>query len=79
MIDARIKKDYDTKGHVEGALSIPHEFLRDSLEDLDPEVKTVTYCNKGVTGNAAQNILINRGFREVYNLSGGHKFYKLGK
>ncbi|MGL5153172.1 MAG: rhodanese-like domain-containing protein, partial [Clostridium sp.] len=40
---------------------------------------TITYCNKGVTGNAAQNILINHGFKKVYNLSGGHKFYKATK
>jgi rhodanese-related sulfurtransferase len=33
----------------------------------------VTYCNKGTTGNAVQNILLNEGFKEVYNLSGGHK------
>lgn len=32
--------------------------------------------NEGTTGNTAQNILLNRGFREVYNLSGGFKLYK---
>jgi rhodanese-related sulfurtransferase len=40
----------------------------------------VTYCNKGVTGNAAQNVLLNRGFRKVYNLSGGfNQFTKYKK
>ena len=37
----------------------------------------ITYCNKGVTGNAAQNILLNKGFRNVFNISGGHKQYKV--
>lgn len=40
---------------------------------------TITYCNKGVTGNAAQNILLSEGFKNVYNLSGGHKFYDTTK
>jgi rhodanese-related sulfurtransferase len=46
------------------------------MEQLDPSLPTVTYCNKGVTGNAAQNILLGNGFKEVYNLSGGHQFYE---
>ncbi|MDN6502546.1 MAG: hypothetical protein L0K60_11530, partial [Tetragenococcus koreensis] len=36
----------------------------------------VTYCNKGVTGNASQNLLLNYGFEKVYNLSGGNKNYQ---
>lgn len=76
IIDARSTGDYESKGHVEGAVNMPHGKLRSQIESLDPNKKTVTYCNKGVTGNAAQNILRQRGFKEVYNLSGGHKFYK---
>jgi rhodanese-related sulfurtransferase len=45
------------------------------VKNLDQEVIAITYCNKGVTGNAAQNILINNGIKKVYNLSGGHKHY----
>jgi rhodanese-related sulfurtransferase len=50
--------------------------MRKEAETLDREKVVVTYCNKGVTGNAAQNILINQGFKKVYNISGGHKNYK---
>ena len=76
IIDTRSAADYTKKGHVEGAINIPHSNLRKALDELDPEKITVTYCNKGVTGNATQNILINHGFKNAYNLSGGHKFYK---
>lgn len=78
VIDARVNQQYD-KSHVDGAMNIPHAQLRDELENLDKDALTITYCNKGVTGNAAQNILINHGFNNVYNLSGGHKFYKATK
>ena len=74
IIDARVESQYQ-EGHVEGARNIPHERIRREAEELDPELVTVTYCNKGVTGNAAQNILINKGFKKVYNISGGHKTY----
>lgn len=75
IIDARVNKQYD-EAHVDTAINIPHSNLRNELDTLDQDIITITYCNKGVTGNAAQNILINHGFNKVYNLSGGHKFYK---
>lgn len=74
LIDARIVAQYD-KNHIETAKSIPHSKLRSELPEIDQEEVVVTYCNKGVTGNAAQNILIGRGLKKVYNLSGGQKQY----
>lgn len=75
IIDARVVAQYEND-HVESAKNLPHKRLREELKDLNPKALTVTYCNKGVTGNAAQNILLNHGFLEVYNLSGGHKQYR---
>lgn len=72
LIDARVPLQYE-KDHVETSKNIPHAKLRDSAKDLNQDTIAITYCNKGVTGNAAQNILLNHGFKEVYNLSGGHK------
>lgn len=74
VLDVRSKSQYD-KEHIEGAMNIPLEELRERLEELPRNRKIVVHCNKGTTGNAAQNILINNGF-EVYNLSGGFKNYK---
>ena len=75
VIDARVAAQYD-KGHIAGAQHMPHANIRTSLEKLDRDVVTVTYCNKGVTGNAAQNILLGRGFKRVFNLSGGYKQFQ---
>lgn len=75
LIDARVVTQYDKK-HIENASNIPHVKLRDSVSELDPDAIMVTYCNKGVTGNAAQNILLGKGYKKVFNLSGGHKQYK---
>ena len=78
IIDARSEADYLKKGHLTNAINIPQAKLRDELT-LDKDVTTITYCNKGVTGNAAQNILINKGFKKVYNLSGGQRLNKILK
>ena len=75
LIDARVSGQYE-KDHIRTAENIPHEALRSASDGMDKDVIAVTYCNKGVTGNAAQNILINKGVKKVFNLSGGHKTFK---
>ena len=75
IIDTRKPESY-TKSHVEDAASIPHEKLRDACQTLEKDRLTVTYCNSGTTGNAAQNILIASGFKRAYNLSGGESQYR---
>ncbi|MDF3004194.1 MAG: NAD(FAD)-dependent dehydrogenase [Oscillospiraceae bacterium] len=74
LIDARVPAQYE-KSHVKTARNIPHEKLREAVASLDKGTVTVTYCNKGTTGNAAQNILLGMGFKKVYNLSGGERQY----
>jgi rhodanese-related sulfurtransferase len=76
VIDVRSRADYD-RGHIPGAIHIPHEELKERAAELDKSRKYITHCNKGTTGNAAQNLLLNMGFKEVYNISGGYSQYKV--
>lgn len=75
VVDVRSAKDR-AKGFVEDSVHIPLAELRARAGELDPAALTVTYCNKGVTGNAGQNVLRNLGFEQVLNLSGGNKNYQ---
>lgn len=75
IIDTRAPKSFE-KNHVPNAINIPLAELREKASILDKNKKTIVYCNKGVTGNASQNVLRNEGFKEVYNLSGGNKNYQ---
>ena len=75
VVDVRSARDYE-KSHVDGAIHIPLGSLRERAGELDPALPTVTYCNKGVSGNAGQNILRCLGFAWVGNLSGGNKNYQ---
>jgi len=74
IIDTRVEKQFNAS-HVDQAENLPHAVIREKMKDLDKDTIIITYCNKGTTGNAVQNILLNRGLKEVYNLSGGHKTY----
>lgn len=76
LVDARVPEQFAQSG-IPGAINLPQEELRKGCQCLDPDALTVTYCNKGVTGNAAQNILLNKGFKKVYNLSGGNRTYQV--
>lgn len=75
IIDTRDPKSYE-KNHVLNAINIPLAELREKASTFDKSKKTIVYCNKGVTGNASQNVLRSKGFKEVYNLSGGNKNYQ---
>jgi len=45
--------------------------LREHLDELDPSKETVVYCRVGLRGYVAARILLQQGFRHVYNLTGG--------
>ncbi|HEO8421193.1 FAD-dependent oxidoreductase [Niallia sp. FSL W8-0635] len=75
VIDTRATKQYQVSC-VESAINIPLGELREKSKEINPNLPTITYCNSGVTGNAAQNVLRNLGFTDIYNLSGGNKNYQ---
>ncbi|HHX11214.1 MAG TPA: dehydrogenase, partial [Clostridiales bacterium] len=75
IIDTRVQGSYE-ESHIDNAISAPHSQFRDYIKNMDKDTIAVTYCNKGTTGNATQNILINKGFKETYNISGGYNQYK---
>lgn len=75
VVDVRSAKDR-ARSAVPDSVHIPLAELRQRARELDPALPTVTYCNKGVTGNAGQNVLRNLGFTDVANLSGGNQNYQ---
>lgn len=78
IIDTRKATQFE-KACVDCAVNVPLGNLREAAKGMDKDKPTVVYCNGGVTGNAAQNVLRNLGFTDVYNLSGGNKNYQLFK
>lgn len=64
-------------GHLAGARHIPLGTFAEAAGSLDPAAETVLYCHHGVRSLAAANFLAERGFRRLWNLSGGLDRYAI--
>jgi rhodanese-related sulfurtransferase/rubrerythrin len=72
LLDVRQPWEYEEE-HLPGATLIPLPKLNDQYEKLDPEKPTLVHCAIGGRSRVAAQLLSGRGFKEVYNLSGGIK------
>lgn len=76
LLDVREIQEFKA-GTIEGAENYPVDELREFMEDLDPDKKTVIFCEVGLRGYVASRILMQSGFENVFNLIGGMKTYRL--
>lgn len=74
IIDSRTKEEYDF-GHIEGAINIPVDEIRSRLNEMPRDKKIIVYCAVGLRGYIASRILMQHGYNDVYNLSGGYRTY----
>ncbi|MEG1997216.1 MAG: rhodanese-like domain-containing protein, partial [Clostridiales bacterium] len=71
LLDVRTAKEFND-GHLEGALNIPVDSLRNRLNELDKDKNITLYCQVGLRGYIADRILSQHGFT-VLNITGGYK------
>jgi len=76
ILDVRTKDEYDL-GHIEGAVNIPVDEIRQNLGKIPKDKKIIVYCSVGLRAYVACRVLYQNGFNEVYNLSGGYKMYEV--
>ena len=75
VLDVRDPSEYK-RDHIEGALNLPLDQLRDRLNELPADREILTYCFVGQRSYYAARALSQYGFK-VKNLSGGFKTYTL--
>lgn len=76
ILDVRNEDEFKN-GHIEGAINIPVDKLRESLDQLPADKTIYIYCQIGLRGYLAQRILLQNGFDKVFNLSGGYKLWSV--
>ncbi len=70
LLDVRTPEEYED-GHLEGAVNIPVDELRERISELPKDKEIYLYCQVGIRGNVAQRILTQKGY-SAWNLSGGY-------
>ena len=74
LIDVRTEDEYNID-HIQGAVNMPLNTLRENMGKLDKNKEYIVYCKVGQRGYNAQRILVNNGYK-VKNLNGGFSIYK---
>jgi len=71
LLDVRTEIEFNN-GHIEGAINIPVDSLRERLGELDKNKEIIEYCQVGLRGYVAARILVQNGYK-VKNITGGYK------
>ena len=74
LLDVRTQKEYEA-GKIMDAINIPVDELRERIAEI-PTGKTIyIYCLGGLRGYLAQRILMQNGYTNTLNLSGGYQLW----
>lgn len=71
ILDVRAVKEF-RQGHIDRAINIPLDELRENLSKLDKMQPIVVYCRTGYRSYLAFRILKNSGFKNAFNLNGSY-------
>jgi len=70
LIDVREPWEYNI-AKIEGAQLIPLATLGSEYKTLDPQAEIVIHCHMGMRSMDATQFLLQQGFKNVKNLTGG--------
>lgn len=76
LVDVRTTDEYSL-GSIPGAINIPVDELRSRLSELPKNKPIVVTCAVGLRGYLAYRILVQHGYKDVRNLSGGYKTWSI--
>ena len=75
LVDVRTP-DEAALGSIRGAINIPLDDLRERMSEIPKERPVYLFCEIGLRGYIASNILKGCGYKDVRNLVGGLKTYE---
>jgi len=71
ILDVRTKREYE-EGHINGAVLIPIDNLRENIDKLDRRSQIIIYCRRSYRAYLGLRILKNLGFKNVKVLNGSY-------
>lgn len=74
LVDVRTPIEFGM-GSIEDAINIPLDELRGRLQEIPKNKELILFCQIGLRGYLAYRILVQNGFTNLKNLSGGYKTY----
>ena len=77
ILDVRTVEEYNLS-HIDGAINIPLDELRENLEKLEKSKEIIVHCHSGLRSYLACRILKQKGYN-VKNLIGGYIMYDVMK
>ena len=75
LIDVREKSFFEAET-INGAINIPTSQMRERLNEIPKDRKIVLFCNTGFQSYVASRILLQKGYTDVFSLTGGIELFK---
>jgi len=75
LLDVRQTEEY-AEGHLPGGRLISVGELYERIGELDKNKPTIVYCRSGIRGGNGAAMLLNAGFSDVWNMTGGIMAWK---
>ncbi|MHA2075487.1 MAG: FAD-dependent oxidoreductase, partial [Candidatus Hodarchaeales archaeon] len=76
LLDVRTTREYEAR-KIEGSKNIPIHELRNRIDELSKDMAIIVYCEVGYRSYISTRILVQNGFNEIYELTGGFKLYEV--
>jgi len=70
LLDVREPEEFEIC-QLEGALLVPYSEFAEHIDDFDQDKNYIVHCKLGGRSSKACEALIEKGFKDVTNLSGG--------
>jgi len=64
------------QGHIDRALNLNDENIKDFLQVTDKKTPLVCYCYHGISSQRAADFFTHQGFKQVYSIDGGWEAWK---
>ena len=78
LLDVRTAGEFKV-GTIDNAVNISDLELRERLEEIPKDKEIYTFCQVGFRGYLATRLLMQKGFQNVFNLTGGYKLFNMAQ